>query len=115
MAKAANIEWKIGDYAKHRGFLVRLTSLRNPTSFDLVSYYDKGVGITCGGHTMLGGDHVAKLQPVSDARDLLIMRGYIAVQAVKDARAIIHQGERDVEIYTAALKALDEARGLACP
>lgn len=113
MAEETEISWAVGDYAKHRGFLVRITKLRNPTTVELVSYYDKGVGITCGGGSMMGGDHLADMQPVTEARDLLIIKGYAAQLAIKDAQAVLDQNKHTVEICTAALKALDEAQEAA--
>lgn len=113
MAETTKIEWKVGDYAKIKGFLIRLTNLRNPTQYEHVSYYEKGVGICCGGGCMMGGDHLAELQPVTEARDLLIVRGYAAQLAVKEAQKVIDREKHTVEICTAALKALDEAQEVA--
>lgn len=113
MAEQTNISWKIGDYAKHRGFLVRITKLRNPTTYEHVAYYDKGVGITCGGGCMMGGDQLADMRPVTEARDLLIIKGYAAQLAIKDAQAVVADNKHTVEICTAALKALDEAQKAA--
>ncbi len=109
--------WSIGDYAKHKGSLVRITSLRNPTSYEHVTYYDKGVGICCGGACMMGGDHLADMEPVTEARDLLIMKGYASQLAVKAAKELLAREQHTVEICTAALKALDEAigRSIATP
>lgn len=110
MAETTNIEWAVGDYAVHKGFLVRITNLRNPTSYEHVTYYEHGAGITCGGGCMMGGDHLADMQPVKEARDFLIIKGYAARLAVKEAKETIEREQHTFEVCTAALKALDQAR-----
>lgn len=111
MAETTNIEWKVGDYVVHRGSIARIQSLKNPTTLELVAYYDKGVGVTCGGGCMMGGDRTADLKPVTDARDILIVRAYGAQLAVKEAKKAASEQQHAFEVYTAALKALDEAKG----
>lgn len=113
MGEQTNIEWQVGDYAKHRGSLVQIEGLRNPTSLKLIAYYERGVGITRGGHTVLGGDQTSNLEPITEARDLLIVKGYAALEAIENAKLVIAENEIALKVYTEAVKALAEAQEAA--
>lgn len=113
MAEKTNIEWAVGDHVKHRGHLSEIVTLRNPTTLRSITFYENGIGITSGGICMMGGDHLAELEPVTDEVDLLLIKGFAALQAVEEARAIIAKGEEDAKVYNAAVRAIFEARKAA--
>ena len=106
-------DWKIGDFAMHKGTPVRIEAETNPGRFgvELVSNYERGCGICCGGHVYSYG--ADELTPLRDVETIVLCTAYAAKRAVEAAKSEIIRQERIFEANVAALDALKKARETA--
>lgn len=105
--------WKVGDFAMHRGTLVRLDQESSPGRFTVafVSNYEHGAGICCGGYASSYAGH--ELSPVVEVENIILATAYAAMKRIEAAKSEIVAQEAVFAANKAALDAFRMAREVA--
>lgn len=106
-------QWKVGDYAMRHGTPVKIVGIGDnglPNRLELVSNYEQGVGICCGGGVMGGSLAVT---PIVEVDMFVLVEAYKAIKGIEAARQEIFRLEKVRDANIAALAALKSARDAA--
>lgn len=102
-------DWKKGEFAIRNGMLCRFVEdvVNGAVHVELVSDYEHGAGICCGGYTMGGG--LAGFRPVTSVEHILLSHAYEALKLKEEAEKQVVAQQKAFEIFRAALKAHKDA------